>query len=193
MNFKFKLLIVASIGILLGATGGFAMGYSLSKKKYLSKADEEIKSVREMFDKHIAPPEKPAEPQSPESPEVEHEPIEQPSIMENERKEYVAYSKMYDGGEQSAAPAPKKKPYEIPATEFGEKVGYETVSLVYYADKVLADDDENVLTNLKNYGGAALLGKLSPENDAVYVRDDSIRTDYEILYSERSYSKDLKA
>jgi len=73
--------------------------------------------------------------------------------------------------------------------EFNES-NYETKTLFYYADKVLADDDYQILDDVKgNIGDDALTQFGVYADDAVYVRNDILGIDYEILLDEREYFK----
>ena len=85
-----------------------------------------------------------------------------------------------------------KKPYVIPPEEYGEKLGYDMVSLQYYADGVLVDDAYNkyeadeieMLVGLKSLEH---FGDNEKDPDTVYVRNEDRETDYEILAVEDRY------
>lgn len=85
------------------------------------------------------------------------------------------------------------KPYVISPDEFGEKDGFDTISLTYYADGVLTDelnipieDIEGMVTHdaLKHFG--------EYEDDSVFVRNEGHEIDYEILKDLRKYSDVVK-
>lgn len=79
--------------------------------------------------------------------------------------------------------------YVISPEEFGE-VGYNEVSLTYYADGVLTDEHDK---EISEDGIERLIGKESLkhfgeyEDDSVFVRNDKLHTDYEILKDLRNY------
>ena len=63
------------------------------------------------------------------------------------------------------------------------------MSLTYYADNVLAYDDDSVITNVDKVVGKGSLNTFGEyEDDSVFVRDDDKKIDYEILRDTRTYS-----
>ena len=83
-------------------------------------------------------------------------------------------------------------PYVISPDEFAEFDDYEKVSLIFYADQVLTDDnndliDANDIENLVGFESLASFGEY--EDDSVYVRNDRLKCDFEILYDQRTYKE----
>ena len=79
-------------------------------------------------------------------------------------------------------------PYVIAPDEFGEIDGYETYELTYYADGVLADENDEPIEDVDELIGKNSLKQFGRfEEDSVHVRDESIKTDYEILRDQRRY------
>ena len=79
-------------------------------------------------------------------------------------------------------------PYVIPPDEFGELDDYNTISLTYYADGVLTDEDDEPIDDFEEIIGEDSLNHFGEyEEDSVFVRNDSLRTDYEILKDVRRY------
>lgn len=73
------------------------------------------------------------------------------------------------------------EPYVISPEEFGE-LDYEKVSLTYYADDVLADEFDGLVENVDSIVGLESLNTFGEyEDDSVFVRNDKLRCDYEIL------------
>ena len=65
-------------------------------------------------------------------------------------------------------------------------------TLIYYADNVLTDEDDNPITSLEMeemIGIDALDHFGEYEDDSVYVRDENNEIDYEILRSEKMFSE----
>lgn len=82
-----------------------------------------------------------------------------------------------------------ERPYVIPPEEFGEFDEYETISLTYYADKVLADDMDEVVEDVDYVVGTDSLTHFGEyEDDSVFVRNDRLKADYEILLDPRNYA-----
>lgn len=84
------------------------------------------------------------------------------------------------------------KPYVIPPEEFGDPdVDYETKSLVMYADKVLVNEYGAVIEDVDNLVGRDSLNHFGEyEDDSVFVRNEELATDFEILLDNRNY-KDI--
>lgn len=81
-------------------------------------------------------------------------------------------------------------PTVIDPNEFGEYSDYDTQTLYYYTDDVLADDMDNVVEDVENIVGSYSLTTFGQfEDDAVHVRNDVKRCYYEILRSECAYSE----
>lgn len=79
-------------------------------------------------------------------------------------------------------------PYVISPDEFGEIDGYATVSLTYYADGILADENGVIVDDVEEIVGDALEHFGEYEDDSVFCRSDPKRCDYEILQDLRRYA-----
>ena len=83
------------------------------------------------------------------------------------------------------------KPYVISPDEFGEMEDedYDKVSFTYYADGVLADEYDEIVENIDEIIGEESLTHFGEyEDDSVFVRNDKLKCDYEILLDQRNYS-----
>ena len=85
-----------------------------------------------------------------------------------------------------------EKPYVISPDDFGELDGYETSSLTYYADGVLEDDyyvviEEDAVDDMVGIESLEHFGDY--ENDTVFVRNEKLKTDFEIQRDLRKYSE----
>lgn len=78
--------------------------------------------------------------------------------------------------------------YVISPEDFGEENYYAWVSLTYYADGILADDNGVIIDNVEEMVGDALDHFGEYEEDSVYCRNDAKRCDYEILKDLRRYA-----
>lgn len=109
-------------------------------------------------------------------------------IRENGYRNYSNISKTAKKTEDKV-----EKPYVILPDEFGEMDDYETISLIYYeGDKTLTCDDD-VVSNVDEIIGTESLNHFGEyEEDSVYVRNDSLKSDYEILLDYGSYKDLLK-
>lgn len=81
-------------------------------------------------------------------------------------------------------------PYVIDPREYGEYADYDTETLYYYTDDVLADSMDNVVEDIEDTVSSYALTTFGQyEDDAVHVRNDVKRRYYEILRSECAYSE----
>lgn len=174
-----------------GAGIGSVVTWNLLKSKYEKISQEEIDSVKEVYSKKF---------HSEESiigkvKNVEESDYGVTFTVEpetDEQKEYIDlinncgyknYSRK-GGSDQMSF----EKPYVIPPEEFGE-CEYETISLTYYADKVLADDMDEIVDDVDDVVGLDSLEHFGEyEEDSVFVRNDGRKCDYEILLDVRRYS-----
>lgn len=155
------------------------------QEKYERIARDEIDSVRDVYF-HKA---KKDIPKSTEKPEKAEE-----SEAGGQYDELVHALKYKDRRETKE---PRRDgPYIIAPEEFGEFEDYEQISLTYYGDKVLADENDERMDeyDIKDSVGADAVNHFGEyEADAVYVRNDALRCDYEILLDERTYSEVLES
>ena len=78
----------------------------------------------------------------------------------------------------------------IEPDEYGERIDYEQISLTYFADKVLADEDTlDIIEDVKGTVGEFFADHFGEyEDDSVFVRNDLTRCEYEILADTRKYT-----
>lgn len=171
-----------------GAAIGSAVTWKFLKTKYEKIAQEEIDSVKEVFSKREEPVEKEDISEEPEK-EVE-EKSELPSIEYYKELVRNRYGKEL---EEKKEVKDVSKPYVIPPDEFGDLLEYDTISLTYYADKVLTDDMDEPIEDVDDVVGVDSLNCFGEwEDDSVFVRNDKYKTYYEILLDERKYSDVVK-
>ena len=81
-----------------------------------------------------------------------------------------------------------EKPYVISPDEYGEMDDYDLYSYTYYADKVLADENNEPIEDVDQRIGLESLNHFGEYgDDSVYVRNDKLRADYEILLDDEKY------
>ena len=173
----------------LGAAMGSAVTWQFAKKKYEQIAEEEINSVKEIFSKreqNFSDVEIAVEPQS--SAEARLEKFEaKPDIST-----YAGILKN-EGYVPEGTEMAENKPYVISPDEFGEFKDYDTISLTYYADQILVDDGGDKIEDVDDVVGMESLTHFGEyEDDSVFVRNDRLKCDYEILMDERTYSEAQK-
>lgn len=165
---------------LCGIAIGSAVTWKITSEKYNKIVDEEIKSVKETFKKYR---DDKKEEQKPKVEEVKY--IEKDSLTK-ELKVYNRIREQYN----ITSEQPKKEEYPcvISPDEFGEIYGYDTISLTYYADGVLCDDNNDIIENIDYIIGSEALDTFGRfEDDSVHVRNDKLKVYYEILKDERNF------
>ena len=199
----------------LGAAAGSLATWKLIEKKYKDIAQEEIDSVKDTFskmkkneypDKLEDYPDFEEFDDSDDSDDVEEEPKPEQKIDRNNKPDIVEYAKILSEAsytnyadrqdkkeKKGVEPVEDERPYVISPDEFGEKDGYENVTLTYYADGVLTDYFDNVISNVDEVVGFDSLDHFGEyEDDAVFVRNEKMETDYEILRDLRDFNESDK-
>lgn len=180
----------------LGAAVGSIVTWQYTRKKYEQIAQEEIDSVKEIFSRRELATDVEITAPEPQTAKV-GKPEEKPDITEYaarlEREGYTNYSNVSAGEKKEEQEAMEMKPYVISPEEFGEFEDYERISLSYYADQILADEDDEKVEDVDNVVGLESLTHFGEfEDDSVFVRNDRLKCDYEILLDQRTYSDVIK-
>ena len=179
----------------VGAIIGSAVTWKLIKTKYEQIAQEEIDSVKETFSRlHDESTDKEEKAKMVECAKdliSISDKKEKPNMKEYASKikecGYVNYS-----GNEKEVPNVKNHPFVISPEEFGE-MDYSMVSLVYYADGVLANDCDEIIEDVENTVGTDFPSHFGEyEDDSVFVRNNELELDYEILRDTRNYSDVVK-
>ena len=180
-----------------GAAVGSAVTWKIVKSQYDKIVQEEIESIKEAF-KDL-----PSNDQDEENPESKDE--ERPSKSkqinwaeledldeeeDDDRKEYEQLASNYtseEGGVENMV----KTPYVISPYDFGEIDTYHQIELTYYeGDDVLEDDEGNVVDDRTALIGDKALSTFGEyEDDAVFVRNEQLSTDFQILKDYRSWEE----
>lgn len=185
-----------------GASLGAVVTWKFLDLKYKNLAQKEIDSVKESFDKwkkDIARGQKLAD-----------EAKSKPAISEYTEKmaelgyktdytknnisnlskqiDFEEYSK-YDMAENGVI----EEPEIIPPDEFGENEEYDTVSLLYFADNFLTDENYELVLDLENTITEEALDHFGEwEDDSVFVRNDRLKIYYEILKDQRYFEEVIR-
>lgn len=171
---------IAVLSFSIGAAAGYTVTKKALEEHYAQLAQEEIDSVKERF-RQLSKEAKPDETKTEDEPQ---------KPTEEERREYVHYAKNL-GYTQEEEPAPLMEPRVISPDEFGELREYDKISLTYYSDKVLTDENGKPMSadDIERTIGADSLKHFGEyEDDSVFVRNDQLKVDYEILLDENRYS-----
>lgn len=203
-------------GSCVGLTGGLVIGYLWARKrletKYSQLAEEEIDGMREHFQSklmvaegkpalatvvnnlgYVPPPEERPDPEIEErlaqeglNPGVPVQP-ELRNVFENQVEDN------WDMAAEIAARAPEQ-PYVIHVDERHE-TEYDESTLTYYAaDDVLCDEQDKVIDNRELVVGDGNLDKFghgSNDPNIVYVRNDQLCVEVEVVKSDNSYAEEV--
>lgn len=166
MNSKFMCAIAFSMGAAVGA----AVSWRILKPTYERLAKEQIDSVKEYYSR--------------DKEAIEDIPEEDPD---------VTYGKMVGDYNTETAVREKKeendedRPYVISPEEFAEIEEYETTSLYYFSDEILTYLSGEVVEDVDDIVGTESLTHFGEyEENSVFVRNDRLKTDFEIL---RDYTR----
>lgn len=179
----------------VGAAIGFGGSWLLFKKKYENKADEEIDEVKKYYlDKYLVQQKKIENLE--ENSKKMDKAIEKIEEKEGYKKDTgtTAYNKIGKEDEKVKAEAesPEEdeptKPYLITEEEFlNDKNEYEKLSLTYYTfDDTLADECDEMI-DIEDTISTDIYNQLSDANEDLYVRNNTIETDFEIMRVEGSF------
>ena len=188
-----------------GAVAGSAITWKLVKTKYEQISNEEIESVKEHFKKMYEENEpipdgnthiEEVEPinvnteKHADDGKADMNVIEYAKIISKEKYSNKEVTELVDETEEGDDVMEEYGgPRVISPEEFGENVNYEVLSFTYYADGILTDEDDHVISNPEDYIGDEALNSFGEyEDDSVFVVDDDIETYYEILLDESNYS-----
>lgn len=175
---------------------GCTIGYFIAKKRYLTLADKEIASIKAHQVDHdryllnlygVKLPNK----ETTENKKAEND----KKMAEYNKKDIentqklVDYTKPYAPSEEIYNAPIKSHIYLISDESFEESLNnYET--LYYYnRDGVVSDNDDNCVNNFVGLIGPSelWLDKLISNGRAVYIRNDNLEMDYELLFKDESW------
>lgn len=187
------------LSFIVGASAGSLITWKFVEKKYKQIAQEEIDSVKETYvkmrkndleakkaDLEAAKAKlHPAEPERVETPEVQPEEVQKYEDV-IAKHNYTSYSNNIN---EKGGDVMTDRPYVISPDEFGDYPDYETISLTYYNDKVLTDEYNEIVDDIDDLIGEDSLNHFGEyEDDSVFVRNDALKVDYEILLDSANYS-----
>ena len=192
MNKVFNIVI-----FLAGAGVGSTVTWFLTKKKYSDIAQKEIDSVKEAFsNKKKVFKERNNDAGSNISNDIDKatkkagDALRKSSITNYAN---ILNMKSYAKMDEEDKKLGKECPYVISPDEFGELDDYEKVSLTYYKDGVLTDDNDDIIDDVDAVVGLESLDHFGEyEDDSVFVRNDQRMCDYEILLDLRTYSEAMR-
>ena len=158
-----------------GAAVGSVVTWKLMQVKCEQRIQEEVESVREAFDKLE---------------DISEEADEEDEPDEKELMRQIIREGNYDGkNEGEEEDDDMVGPNVISYDDIAEN-GYEGESLYYFIDGVVTDLMYNEIEDYEDLIGddfAEHFGEEEP--DVVYIRNDKLKTDFEVLRDERRFSE----
>ena len=167
-----RLYLIASFAV--GAAAGVAVSSIFLKRKYQELADAEIQSVKDEFsnERKIF---------------VEKKEAEIKANVAKEKPDIMDYAKIinkegYTNYRKESTKEDDQEPYVISPLRFGEMEEYETITVKHYQeDHILTDDNDELLEKPENVLPSDGIEDYIKDDDVVYVRNDILKTDFEII------------
>lgn len=177
-------VLIFAAGLVIGAAVGVVASKKILEKKYIQEVKDELAAMKEdILDEFTNEPE----------PEIPDNYVERMNYLNREfdkarnlvRSEgYEAYEDLYPIDDEDV------KPQVIPPDEVGDIDEYEIETLFYTEDKVLTDETGEPIEDIEKTVGLKSLDTFGDyEDDSVYVRNDRLRTYFEILLDPRTQSE----
>lgn len=170
-----------------GLTIGSAATWLCLKKRYEQIAQEEIDSVKAVFAEKK--PETVIRKEENENIDKDNKIKADQAKLKPDLINYTNYASTNNKNAKEEKVNMVEKPYIILPEEFGDFDEYTKLSLTYYSDGVLADENDEIVDDIDETVGADFADHFGEyEDDSVFVRNDRLKCDYEILRDNRSYS-----
>ena len=196
MGENIKNVLLFTAGLVVGSV----VTWKMTKDKYEQWANDEIRMMREYYNRK--------EKEYYEEEDLDEEPIEAEVRTERNTKPdlteytsrlnesgYTDYSEISkkDEKEEDDESDMEEKPYVISPEEFGDFDDYETIELTYYKNGYVTDDQDILMSNDEveeaiGWNNITRMGEY--EEDALHVRNEKRKTDYEILQVFDDYRED---
>jgi hypothetical protein len=187
---------IFAIGLLVGAAGGGAAGCLFMKQKYSQIADEEIASVMARYSQELEKHK--GETKAEAAKKAEEARRAYSGEDDSDQKETIIdTSEATKKAEEviSRKARKTKRPYVIDEATFSAPDNpYKINTLKYYIDGAVSNDDDKPLSleDVDELVGRESLTYFSDDTDAVYVRNEALSMDFEILQMGRTYAEVLK-
>lgn len=183
MNYTLSKFIMFATGAIVGSL----VTWKILDIRYERRMNEESKSIKTELKRLYNIDDKTDKIEEETNKEPENKPVnihEYSSTLANQGyTDYNDVSTLEEKGDKDV------RPYVIEPDRFGEIYEYETISFTYYADGVLADELDERVEDIDNIIGEDSLKHFGEyEDDSVFVRNDELKCDYEILLDSRKYS-----
>ena len=192
-----KLIGACCISFVAGLGSGFLISREYLKKKMDAEREEEIAEIKKGYEKIFEHSKKikKAIDELTNDDSIFVEPTEEEKKeYENIAKEngYTNYSKVSMPSQElvKSVEEDPEHPYVISPENYGEFEDYSQVEFHYYSDMVLVDDVGCIVDDISEIIGDDSLDRFGEyEEDAVYVRNDRIKSDIAVFRDERAWKE----
>lgn len=186
------------IAFVLGAAAGSVAAFKYAEKFYEDRCKEETQSIRDAF--HRAEEDLKLKAMGNNN---KQEPEVKPNIIEKTSIDYKGgyRDRVNNLGYHDISTSTKTgdkldyventEPYVISKDEYGSIPDYELETCTYYADGVLADKEDCEMGTDFNIGLENV--PYLDDDFPTYIRNDDIKTDYEVFKDWRNYSDIIEA
>lgn len=196
MNDTMKNISIFAVGALIGSL----VTWKCVKDKYKKIADDEISEMREYYQRrHKEVIKKEAYDEADNDTSKDETPV----FTDKDRYDYtkVLNDLKYASNTVNENKSEEKRPladvseiddnsewpYVIAPEEVGD-CGYDVVTYTLWADGILTDELNDIVTNVQTSIGFNALEEIGKyEDDSVHVRNDRLHIDYEVLVDLRAY------
>ena len=201
MSYRFTNVFMFAVGAAIGS----AVTWKVLKTKYDATIQAEIDAIKEGFAEVYGSNEEPINESTDDKCDHDDQEVHQidwseyEDLNEEEEEEYIPTEEDVEEyrsiaqeyyEEKGGSYEVKKEPYVIAPYDFGELDGYSQIELTYYLDGILEDDEYHIVTDAdKLIGPKALTTFGEYEDDAVFVRNDYLKADFQILKDYRTYDE----
>ncbi len=208
MNLKIVTVIIGCVSFAAGSTAGYLFAKHRLEKKFQEQLKEEIAYTKEFYARmnkadQYETPQKAAQALIPVEVEEAAEAIQR---YQGQTTNYHAISKGEEvvrnifaetsstDIEREIANRTEEAPYIISVKEYSEgELDYDQATLTYYeGDGVLADEKEEHIPNIDEAVGdnnIPRFGHRSGDPNTLYVRNDALQMDFEIVRKEGKYKE----
>lgn len=190
MNFKNAVIFLSGVGL------GAVSTYFILKDKFEQQANQEAEDLKAYYEDMYA--------NRPYTDDVELDDIHEDAIVnesDEEKKDEPDYNEIVNklnyNQYSTKVPSPvdgevqpAKKPYQISMDEYNEDMGYVKKIISYFEeDEVCMDNDtKEVLDNVAKDLGIDNLELINTEgNDEIYIRNEKLGIDYNVVSEPGSY------
>lgn len=167
-----------------GLTLGAGVSWVYNKNKYEEMVKDEVESLRE----HAREKES-NEKTTEETLDKDIECYKNDSANLEKVSKIINYNH-YSSNDENEIPV-CKKPYVVTPDDFASLPGFDTDSFHYYNNDIISNDNNEIVDDVEQILGLSILEVKDQfgiyEDDSVYIRNERLKCDYEVLLENEDY------